>query len=84
MTDQQGSPVQLAVQPQPRPDIGPGAMWVQISVTTPVNFYAFSVPPEMVTDEFVDGFAGLLRDVAQECNRAQSGIVIANELPREK
>lgn len=76
---QMGEPLQLAVTPQPRPD---KQVWVQISVQTPVNFYAFSVPPDMA-ETMADELPEILRNAVSECKRQMSGIVIAQEMPKE-
>lgn len=61
-----------------RPD---GKHWIMVSIATLINNYQFTIPPETAA-QLADQLPGLLGTLIKDANRANMGLVVTSEMPK--
>lgn len=71
--------IQLAINVQPR---GKGVAWVEFAFVTPLNMFSIAFPPDQA-EAIAENLPAAILSAVKECKRVASGLVIANDIPKE-
>jgi hypothetical protein len=66
-------PLNIGVMPVKDPD---GTVWVQLQVSTPLNYFVQKIAPELITDKFIRDLMDSLRSAARTAKQSKSGLVL--------